>query len=100
MRDTVQTNKVIIGTLVVGFVLKISGCKQDIDTQNKKELDFFYNNKVGSEVDYAVFKVNRPPSYPVIVVFGFYANLTICNRISDQLNISEPNSYECRPVNH
>ena len=25
MRDTVQTNKVIIGTLVVGFVLMISG---------------------------------------------------------------------------
>ena len=100
MRDAVQTIKIIIGALVVGLVLLISACKQDIDTQNKKVLDFFFNNKVGSEVDYAVFKVNSPPSYPVIVVFGFYEDLTICNRISDQLNISEPNSYECRPVNH
>ena len=104
MRDTVQTNKIIIGTLVIGFVLMISGCKQGgvakLNDQEEKVLEFFFNNKVGSEVDYAVFKVNSPPSYPVIVVFGFYENLTICNRILDQLNISEPNSYDCRPVNH
>ena len=100
MRDTVQTNKIIIGTLVIGFVLMISGCKQDIDTQNKKVLDFFANNKVGSVADYGVFKLSIHPGFPVIVVFGFYEDLTICNRISDLLNISEPNSYECRPVNH
>jgi len=103
MRDTVQTNKIIIGTLVIGFVLMISGCKQSglakIDDQTEKVLEFFGNNKVGSNADYGVFKVSHAPSYPVIVVFGFYEDLTICNRISDQLNISEPNSYECRPVN-
>ena len=45
MRDTVQTNKIIIGTLVIGFVLMISGCKQGgvakLNDQEEKVLDFF-----------------------------------------------------------
>ena len=46
MRDTVQTNKIIIGTLVIGFVLMISGCKQGgvakLNDQEEKVLEFFF----------------------------------------------------------
>ena len=96
--------KKIIGICFIVFVLMISGCEQNslgkLYDQHEKVVEFFEKNKVGKFADYAVFKISSPPSFAVIVIFGFYENLKVCNEIKDKLNIKEPNSYECRPVNH
>lgn len=79
--------------IVIGIFMSCAACARD--SSDVKE--YFDKNKIGNGADYGVFK--NGTDY-VITVHGFDNDLDVCLEIVAMLNIQQPNTYSCKPLNH
>ena len=83
----------LITTLLI-LCSVLMGCESD----NYEDVrDYFGKNKIGNGADYGVFKND---SDYVITIHGFDNDLDVCLEIAAMLNITQPNTYSCKPLNH
>jgi hypothetical protein len=58
---------------------------------------FFDKNRIGNSADYGVFKKGTDH---IITVHGFDKDLDVCLEIVAMLNLEQPDTYSCKPLNH
>lgn len=90
---------------VLPLLLAVGGCD---DTSNlAAPREFFYKNKIGSSVDYAVIKWRNPDDH-VATVHGFADDGATCQQIVTALNADAckeidgegcMNPFSCDPLN-
>jgi hypothetical protein len=61
--------------------------------------NFFSATKVGKSPDYGIFKGQDDDDH-VATVHGFADDLSICLKLVDKLNETQPGAYRCQPLNH
>ncbi|VAW67729.1 hypothetical protein MNBD_GAMMA10-1109 [hydrothermal vent metagenome] len=83
--------KIIISLLC----LLVSASSFASDAEKLKQ--YLSNNKIGNSTDYGIFKNNTDH---VITIHGFDQDLPVCLEIEKKLNIEQPNTYTCKPLNY